>query len=33
MLLVVQVRQLQSLGFPMKRDVLQEVETAQRFYK
>lgn len=28
-----EVRQLQSLGFPIKRDVLIEVETANKFYR
>jgi len=27
------VRQLQSLGFTIKRNILIEVETANRFYK
>lgn len=28
-----EVRQLQSLGLPIKRDVLQEVEVANKFYR
>ena len=28
-----QVRQLQTLGFPIKRDILAEVDTAGRFYR
>lgn len=28
-----QVRQLQSLGFSIRRDILTEVETANKFYK
>ncbi len=28
-----EVRQLQSLGFPIKRDILTEVETATKFYR
>ena len=31
--LAVQVRQLQTLGFPIKRDILAEVDTAGRFYR